>query len=51
MFILKIKFKGDKVYIKVSGGSVFSIPKNGVYELDIYEGMENSLKKDIKKDL
>lgn len=40
MFILKIKFKGDKVYIKVSGGSIFSIPKNGVYELDIYEGME-----------
>ena len=40
MFILKMKFKGDKVYIKVSGGSVFSIPKNGVYELDIYEGME-----------
>ena len=40
MFILKMKFKGDKVYIKVSGGSAFSIPKNGVYELDIYEGME-----------
>ena len=40
MVILKMKLKGDKIYIKVSGGDVFSIPKNGTYELDIYEGME-----------
>lgn len=40
MVILKMKLKGDKIYIKVSGGTVFSIPKNGAYELDIYEGME-----------
>lgn len=40
MVILKMKLKGDKIYIKVSGGTVFSIPKNGTYELDIYEGME-----------
>ena len=40
MVILKMKLKGDKIYIKVSGGDVFTIPKNGLYELDIYEGME-----------
>lgn len=40
MVILKMKLKGDKIYIKVSGGNVFTIPKNGTYELDIYEGME-----------
>ena len=40
MIILKMKLKGNKIYIKVSGGDVFTIPKNGTYELDIYEGME-----------
>lgn len=40
MIILKMKLKGDKIYIKVSGGDIFTIPKNGTYELDIYEGME-----------
>lgn len=40
MIILKMKLKGDKIYIKVSGGDTFTIPKNGTYELDIYEGME-----------
>ena len=40
MIIQKMKLKGDKIYIKVSGGDVFTIPKNGTYELDIYEGME-----------
>ena len=40
MVILKMKLKGDKIHIKVSGGDVFTIPKNGLYELDIYEGME-----------
>ena len=40
MVILKMKLKGNKIYIKVSGGDVFTIPKNGLYELDLYEGME-----------
>ena len=40
MVIIKMKLKGDKIHIKVSGGNVFTIPKNGLYELDIYEGME-----------
>ena len=40
MVILKMKLKGDKIHIKVSGGDVFTIPKNGLYELDLYEGME-----------
>ena len=40
MTILKMKLKNDKIYIKVSGGEYFTIPKNGTYELDIYEGME-----------
>lgn len=40
MIILKMKLKGNKIYIKVSGGDIFTIPKNGTYELDIYEGME-----------
>ena len=40
MVILKMKLKGNKLYIKVSGGDVFTIPKNGLYELDLYEGME-----------
>lgn len=40
MIILKMKLKGEKIYIKVSGGDIFTIPKNGTYELDIYEGME-----------
>ena len=35
-----MKLKGDKIHIKVSGGDVFTIPKNGLYELDIYEGMD-----------
>lgn len=40
MVILKMKLKNDKIYIKVSGGDIFTIPKNGLYELDLYEGME-----------
>ena len=40
MIILKMKLKGNKIYIKVSGGDVFSIPKNSIYELNLYEGME-----------
>ncbi len=40
MVILKMKLKGGKAYIKVSGGDIFTIPKNGLYELDLYEGME-----------
>ncbi|MDA1469787.1 hypothetical protein OGZ02_13310 [Brachyspira hyodysenteriae] len=40
MVIIRMKLKGDKIYIKISGGEVFSIPKNGLYELDLYEGME-----------
>lgn len=40
MVIIKMKLKGDKIHIKVSGGDVFTIPKNGLYELDIYEGMD-----------
>lgn len=40
MVIIKMKLKGDKIYIKVSGGDVFTIPKNGLYELDLYDGME-----------
>lgn len=40
MVIIRMKLKGDKIYIKISGGEVFTIPKNGLYELDLYEGME-----------
>ena len=40
MTILKMRLKGDKICIKTSSDYVFTIPKNGTYELDIYEGME-----------
>lgn len=40
MVILKMKLKGNKIHVKVSGGEVFTIPKNGLYELELYEGME-----------
>ena len=43
MTILKMRLKGDKIYIKTSSDYVFTIPKNGTYELDIYEGMEIEL--------
>lgn len=40
MTIVRMRLKGNQIYIHTSMGNAFAIPKNGISELDIYEGMD-----------
>lgn len=40
MTIVKMRLKGTQIHIHTSTGYVFSVPKNGISGLDIYEGLD-----------